>query len=51
MVCKIGNGESIFLWHDRWWGSDSLSKYISMNDVVQDGFDCSMKIKYMINER
>ena len=50
MVCKIGNGASIFLWHDRWWGPDPLSKYISMNDVEQAGFDCNMKIKDMINE-
>lgn len=31
-------------------GLDPLSKYISMNDVEQAGFNCNMKIKDMINE-
>ena len=33
VTCQVGNGESIFLWHDKWWGPKSLSEFIPMEYI------------------
>ncbi|GJY20023.1 putative reverse transcriptase domain, reverse transcriptase zinc-binding domain protein [Tanacetum coccineum] len=48
IISKIGDGASIFLWHDRWWRPDPITKFIPMDVIRNDGFDSKMKLKDMI---
>ncbi|GJU17305.1 RNA-directed DNA polymerase, eukaryota, reverse transcriptase zinc-binding domain protein [Tanacetum coccineum] len=43
-----GDGSSIFLWHDKWWGPEPISKLLSMDVVIKEGLDSNAKIKDMI---
>ena len=49
VTCQVGNGESIFLWHDKWWGPESLSEVIPMEYIEQAGLSHNMKVKDMIS--
>ncbi|GKB10680.1 RNA-directed DNA polymerase, eukaryota, reverse transcriptase zinc-binding domain protein [Tanacetum coccineum] len=50
VTCKVGDGASIFLWHDKWWGPEPISKLVSMDDIIQNGLDPNAKLKDMITE-
>ena len=45
----MGNGESIFLWNDGWWGPDPFSNIIPMEAVDQAGLSQRLKVKDMIS--
>ena len=47
-VCQVGNGASIFLWHDRWWGPDPLSKIIPLDSIEKAGLSLNMKVKDLV---
>lgn len=47
--CQVGNGATIFLWHDKLWGPEPLSKVIPMETIEHAGFRQNMKIKDMVN--
>jgi hypothetical protein len=47
-VCQVGNGASIFLWHDKWWGPNPLSNFIPREAVDQAGLSQSMKVNEMV---
>ena len=47
-VCQVGNGASIFLWHDRWWGHDPLSKIIPLDSIEKAGLSLNMKVKDLV---
>nr|GEX02552.1 RNA-directed DNA polymerase, eukaryota, reverse transcriptase zinc-binding domain protein [Tanacetum cinerariifolium] len=46
IVYKVGEGSKIFLWHDKWWGPEPLSKFIPTNDIRQAGLDTELKQRY-----
>ncbi|GJT58325.1 RNA-directed DNA polymerase, eukaryota, reverse transcriptase zinc-binding domain protein [Tanacetum coccineum] len=48
IVSKISNGTSIFLWHDKWWGLDPITKFIPMEVIRNVGFEAKIKLKDMI---
>ncbi|GJY24381.1 RNA-directed DNA polymerase, eukaryota, reverse transcriptase zinc-binding domain protein [Tanacetum coccineum] len=50
IICKVGDGSSIFLWHDKWWGPEPLSKLISMDVINNEGLDTNAKITDMIRD-
>nr|GEW88281.1 hypothetical protein [Tanacetum cinerariifolium] len=48
IICKVRDGSSIFLWHDKWWGPEPISKLMSMDVVIKEDLDSNVKIKDMI---
>ncbi|GJU42685.1 hypothetical protein Tco_1195642 [Tanacetum coccineum] len=48
VVCRMGDGSKIFLWHDKWWGPEPLIKYIPMETIRQVGLESNVKVKDMI---
>ncbi|GKC96784.1 hypothetical protein Tco_1162226, partial [Tanacetum coccineum] len=50
IVSKIGDGASVFLWHDKWWGPDPITKFIPLEVIRNVGFDTKMKLKEMVND-
>ncbi|GJZ75169.1 hypothetical protein Tco_0639634, partial [Tanacetum coccineum] len=49
VICKVGDEASIFIWNDKWWGPEPITKLISMDDVIQEGLDPNSKLNDMIN--
>ncbi|GJZ33992.1 RNA-directed DNA polymerase, eukaryota, reverse transcriptase zinc-binding domain protein [Tanacetum coccineum] len=47
VFCKLRDGSSIFLWHDRWWGPEPLIKTIPLAVINQAGLDPRSTIKDM----
>lgn len=50
VISKVGDGANTFLWHDKWWGPEPLSKYIPMDAIAQVGLDNSLKVKDIIQQ-
>ncbi|GJZ26652.1 RNA-directed DNA polymerase, eukaryota, reverse transcriptase zinc-binding domain protein [Tanacetum coccineum] len=50
MRYKIGNGESINVWHDKWFEGTSLSSFFSKKEIFYAGFKDQDKIKDVIGE-
>ncbi|GKE48380.1 hypothetical protein Tco_1479638, partial [Tanacetum coccineum] len=50
IISKIGDGSSVFLWHDKWWGPDLITKFIPLEVIRNDGFDSKMKVKDMVHK-
>ncbi|GJY46428.1 RNA-directed DNA polymerase, eukaryota, reverse transcriptase zinc-binding domain protein [Tanacetum coccineum] len=50
IVSKIGDGASVFLWHDKWWGPDPITKFIPLEVIRNVGLDTKMKLKEMVND-
>ncbi|GJZ45295.1 hypothetical protein Tco_0592891, partial [Tanacetum coccineum] len=41
---KIGDGKSVFLWHDKWWNDKCLNEIILTNILLRtDMMDCKIK--------
>ncbi|GJV56857.1 RNA-directed DNA polymerase, eukaryota, reverse transcriptase zinc-binding domain protein [Tanacetum coccineum] len=50
IISKIGDGSSVFLWHDKWWGPDLITKFIPLEVIRNAGFDSKMKVKDMVHK-
>ena len=45
---KIGDGSSIFFWHDKWWGNSTILEVCTLDVVSNTRYDGSVKLKEMI---
>nr|GEU28937.1 hypothetical protein [Tanacetum cinerariifolium] len=50
VVCRVGDGSKIFLWHDKWWGPEPLIKSIPMETIRQAELESNVKLKDMIKD-
>lgn len=48
ITCQVGNGTSIFFWHDKWWGPEPLSSKIPLEAVKHGDYPLNVKVKDMI---
>ncbi|GKD91172.1 RNA-directed DNA polymerase, eukaryota, reverse transcriptase zinc-binding domain protein [Tanacetum coccineum] len=45
IICKVGDGSSIFLWHDKRWGPEPISTLIPMETVLKAGLESKVGLK------
>ena len=45
---NVGNGKSIFFWHDRWWGPNPLIQSLKGDVIAYTGIDEKVKLSEMI---
>lgn len=46
---QIGDGQSIFMWHDKWWDKGPMSDHIPLEAVKKENVDLNMKVNEMID--
>ena len=49
VTCKVGNGKSVFFWHDKWWDEDIPSDIIPNEAILQVNMDGNEKVCDMID--